>query len=154
MVKITRWEKCKQARLGKWLVRLRQKQEDENKLLRRENEAIRNLILELGGAVMVMLAACTYGQSIQRNIAWDYDTNRLKGITFRVHSSTNAAIPIVQWPPSFTLTNMVTPTTNAPITIRLPQEFFVVSASNVVGITFSEVLEASLPASGTNLRFF
>lgn len=105
--------------------------------------------------LLALLAAQACAQTITRRLEWDYPTNELDAsLVFRVHAALDVMTPIDQWLLVATVTNVTTGTTGAVVTIRLPQEFFAVSASNVIGgPVFSEVLVAKLPDTGTRLRF-
>jgi len=105
--------------------------------------------------LLLASALATSAQTITRMLEWDYPVNELNAsLVFRVHSTLDVMTPAAQWAVVATITNVTTGTTGAVVTIRLPQEFFAVSASNAIGgPVFSEVLVAKLPATGTTLRF-
>jgi hypothetical protein len=133
----------------------KQMKDMELNMLKAENQKMRDEIAKkiIKLAAMIMCLCSVNAQSVQRTLSWDYDTNQLEpDMVFRVHSTTNITISLEQWPVVSMVTNMVTGSTNVPVTIQLPATFFTVSVSNVVGITFSEVLAARLPASGTRLK--
>ena len=113
----------------------------------------------------LLLAALSAGAAFTNRtftLAFDYDASYASNVTFRVYSSTNAALPLANWntidTQSFSnmlLTN-ITGTAELQFTNRvpamLPFTLFAVSASNEWGEVFSDPLLTSPPAVGAKLR--
>lgn len=89
-------------------------------------------------------------------LAWDYPTNEISGITFRVYSSTNISLAVTNWPLYSVVTNAVvgSNTLSTILPIDAQQRWFVMTASNWFGESSFSVVAATppVPRSDVNLR--
>lgn len=103
---------------------------------------VRNVViyaLALGSLLMTSRGFC---ESV--SLAWDYPTNELNGVTFRLKWTTNVA-----------LTNWVTiaTTTNTTVRVDVPKgvNFFACTASNFWGESFFSNIASTPPVVRTNV---
>lgn len=113
----------------------------------------RNLITLLIVIPAVALLAALPGQLRTTVVLfWDYPANELStNLTFKIYSTTNAALAVSSWP---VLTNKVGTNTTITLPIDAVQRYYVVTASNWWGESdFSNVAGTPpLPRDQTNLR--
>jgi len=101
---------------------------------------------------MLPVIACTIGllspaQAEQVTIAWDYPTNELNGVTFRLRWSNDIATPLTNW-------FVLIATTNTTVKVDVPRgvNFFTASASNFWGESVFSNIAFTPPVVRTNVQ--
>lgn len=84
--------------------------------------------LLLGAVIGLTLLAVTPLPPTPLTLRWDFPTNKLEGITFKIYYTTNLATPKTNWTVLGTTTNLFFSTPIAP-----GAYFFSVTASNLWG---------------------
>lgn len=114
--------------------------------------------------ILLLFAACSLSaQQVFTNrtfsLLFDYPIAEITNATFRVHGSTNATAPVDTWEVltsdfviDSTNVDLVTFISSNKVPALLPVQFYVVSASNEWGVSFSEVLRTAPPSQGQRLR--
>ena len=87
-------------------------------------------------------------QADQVTLAWDYPTNELAGVTFRVKWSNDITIPMTNWVTIATLTN-----TMAKVDLPRGVNFLTCTASNFWGESAFSNVASTPPVVRTNVVF-
>jgi hypothetical protein len=84
----------------------------------------------------------------QITLAWDYPTNELIGITFRVKYSNDVTIPFTNW-----ITLIATTNTQVKLDVPRGVNFFACTASNLWGESAFSNIAQTPPVVKTNVSF-
>lgn len=99
-------------------------------------------------AIASMTGTLQPAQADQVTLAWDYPTNELAGVTFRVKWSNDITIPMTNWVTIATLTN-----TMAKVDLPRGVNFLTCTASNFWGESAFSNVASTPPVVRTNVVF-